>query len=117
MGWNYKADEAGIGRYMREDPELKVELRRRAEMGLTLARALAPRLQRPHAGRVPGALAASGQVTDDGIGGAPGKYGPRMHFSVVFTVEYAAAATYRFRRNPDHLARAYLLAAIPIIEG
>jgi hypothetical protein len=39
-----------------------------------------------------------------------------MQVSVVFTVTYAAAATYRFRHNPDEAARAYLMAAIPVIE-
>jgi hypothetical protein len=113
MPWTYTPDYSGIGEYLKTDPELRAELHRRAEMGLTVARALAPRLQQPRAGRVPGALAASGHVTDDGLDEAKHD---RMQLSVVFTVEYAAAATYRFRRNPDHLARAYLVAAIPIIE-
>lgn len=105
MPWRYDPDYAGIAGYLREDPELRAELYRRAEMGLTVARALAPRRT--------GALAASGHVTDDGVGGV---HHDRMQVSVVFTVTYTAATTYRFRHNPDETARAYLMAAIPVIE-
>jgi hypothetical protein len=104
--WRYDPDYAGINAYLKYDPELRAELYRRAEMGLTVAKALAPRRT--------GALAASGHVTDDGIGGVHS--GDRMQVSVVFTVTYTAAATYRFRHNPDEAARAYLMAAIPVIE-
>lgn len=120
MPWHYTPDYAGIGRYLREDPELKAELHRRAELGLTVARALAPRLRVARSGRVPGALAASGHVEDLGVtASAPGRFGDgqRMELAVVFNIEYAAAATYRFRHNPNEAARAYLLAAIPVIEA
>lgn len=113
MPWRYEPDRAGTGAYLKADPALRQELRRRAELGLTVARALAPRLKTPRSGRVPGALAASGHITDDGIGGV---HRDRMQLSVVFDVEYTAAATYRFRHNPDEAARAYLMAAIPVIE-
>jgi hypothetical protein len=113
MGWDYRPDYAGIAGYLKSDPELRAELRRRAELGLTVARALAPRLREPRPDRIPGALAASGKVTDDGIGGV---HHDRMQFSVVFDIFYAAAVTYRFRHNPDQAARAYLMAAIPVIE-
>jgi hypothetical protein len=103
--WRYDPDYAGIAGYLKADPELRAELYRRAEMGLTVAKALAPRRT--------GALAASGHVADDGVGGV---HHDRMQVSVVFTVTYAAAATYRFRHNPDEAARAYLMAAIPVIE-
>lgn len=113
MPWHYTPDYGGIASYLKSDPELHQELRRRAELGLTVARALAPRLDAPRNGRIPGALAASGHVTDDGLGGAKHD---RMQVSIVFDVTYTAAATYRFRHNPDEAARAYLMAAIPIIE-
>lgn len=120
MGWDYTPDYSGIGAYLRDDPELKAELTRRAELGLAVARALAPRLQRPTRDRVRGALAASGHVEDLGIGAsAPGRFGDgrRMTLAVVFDIEYTAAATFRFRGNPDETAQAYLLAAIPVIEA
>jgi hypothetical protein len=119
MPWRYDPDYAGIGRYLREDAELKAELHRRADLGLTLARALAPRLKAPRDGRIPGALAASGHIEDLGVAAsAPGRFGDgqRMTLAVVFDISYAAAATYRFRHNPNEAARAYLLAAIPVIE-
>lgn len=113
MPWHYTPDYRGIGDYLKVDPELHAELRRRAQLGVTVARALAPRLQHPRSDRVRGALAASGTVTDDGIGGVKHD---RMQLSVVFTIDYTAAATYRHRRNPDHAARAYLMVVIPVIE-
>lgn len=112
----YDPDYAGIAAYLREDPELKAELRRRAEMGLSVARALAPRLKRPSRDRVRGELAASGEVTDDGIGGI---HHDRMQLSVTFDVPqgYAAAATWPHRGHTrDPAAKDYLVAAIPIIE-
>jgi hypothetical protein len=110
----YTPDEAGTGRYLREDPALRAELHRRGELGLTVARALAPRLKAPRRDRIPGALAASGQITDDGLGGI---HHDRMQLSVTVDVApgYAAAATFP-KKHPDPTARDYLLAAIPIIE-
>jgi hypothetical protein len=105
MAWTYHPDSAGIGAYLRSDPDLRAELHRRADLGLTVARALAPR----HTG----ALAATGHVEDSGLDDA---HHDRMQISVIFTIDYAAAATYRFRHNPDETARAYLMAAIPVIE-
>jgi hypothetical protein len=105
MPWAYHPDHAGIGAYLRSDVELRRELHRRADLGLTVARALAPRRT--------GALSGSGRVEDTGLDAA---HHDRMQLSVVFTIDYAAAATYRFRHNPDTAARAYLMAAIPVIE-
>jgi hypothetical protein len=95
MPWTYDPDYAGIGAYLKSDPELRAELHRRADLGLTVARALAPRLA-PR-GRVPGALAASGHVEDDGLDEATTTACSSRWSS---TIEYAAAATYRFRHNP-----------------
>lgn len=108
MAWTYHPDYKSTGEYLKFDPGLRQELHRRADLGLTVARALAPRRT--------GALASTGHITDDGpVGGSIHPH-DRMQLSVVFTIDYAAAATYRFRHNPDTAARAYLMAAIPVIE-
>lgn len=111
---DYTPDPESTGRWLREDPELKDELRRRGQLGLTVATALAPIQARPTANRVPGTLAASGEVVDDGVGGI---HHDRMQLSIVFEVDqgYAAAATFP-KRYPDPTAADYLRAAIPIIE-
>lgn len=111
----YDPDRRGIGDYLKFDPELKVELARRAELGLAVARALAPVLKHPQRDRVPGELKGSGHVEDDGVGGF---HHDRMQLSVVFDPfqGYGAAATFPHRRHPDPTARDYLLAAIPMIE-
>jgi hypothetical protein len=36
--WRYDPDYAGIAGYLKADPELRAELYRRAEMGLTVAK-------------------------------------------------------------------------------
>lgn len=118
MGWSYTEDRQGTGDYLKFDVDLKAELARRGELGLSIARALAPRLKTPRRDRVVGELAASGQVTDDGVGGF---FHDRMQLSVTFDVPegYAAAATWPHRRgggrgSPN--AKDYLLAALPAIE-
>lgn len=104
----------GMAGYLAGDPDLRAELRRRADMGLQVAAALAPRLRRPRRDRVVGALAASGHVVDDGV--QPVYKGvPRMQYSVVFDVDYAAAATYD-RRRSRNVTTAYLLAAKTVME-
>jgi hypothetical protein len=110
----YTEDYESIGRYLRESPELRAELHRRAELGLTIARALAPVLKHPTHDRVPGALKASGRVTDDGLADAGHD---RMQVSIEFGPEqgYGAAATFP-KRHPDPTAKDYLIAAIPMIE-
>lgn len=112
----FHADYRGQGEYLKFNPELKAELQRRGELGLAVSRALAPRLNRATRTRIPGALAASGHVVDDGIGGV---HHDRMQLSVVFDVStpeaYGAAATWPHnRRNPA--AADYLRVAIPVIE-
>jgi hypothetical protein len=110
----YSEDYEGIGRYLRESQELRTELHRRAEMGLNIARALAPVLNHATHDRVPGALKASGHVTDDGLDDI---HHDRMQLSIVFDPDpgYGAAATFP-HRHPNPSARDYLTAAIPIIE-
>lgn len=108
----FHADYRSQGEYLRHDPELKGELQRRALLGLTIATALAPRLRHPTRNRVPGALAASGRVVDQGTDDA---HHDHMALRVEFTIDYAAAATWPHnRRNPA--AADYLRAAIPAME-
>lgn len=111
---DYTPDYEGIGRYLRESPDLRNELHRRAELGLTVARALAPVQRHATRDRVPGTLKASGHVVDDGLDDV---HHDRMQISVVFDPEpgYGAAATFP-KRHPNPNAADYLRAAIPIIE-
>lgn len=101
----YTHDGAAWGLYLRESPDLRSELHRRAQIGLAVGRALAPRRS--------GDLAASGKVVDDGVGGA---HRDRMQLSVVFDVIYAASATFPQRRNQERTRR-YLEAVKAVIEA
>lgn len=97
---DFNPDHEGIGRYLRECPELNAELMRRAHVGLAIAQGMAPRRT--------GRLARSGHVEYDGPHG--GFHHDRMEYSVVFDVDYAAAATF-----PNH--RGYLEAAKHAMEA
>lgn len=101
----YTADQAAWGVYMRTSPDLRSELRRRAQLGLAVGRALAPRRT--------GRLAASGKVVDNGIGGANRD---RMELAVLFDADHAAAVTFGYRRRPGG-DRAYLEAVKAVIEA
>ncbi len=101
----YTPNPAGVRAYLTQSPELKAELRRRAQIGLAVGRALAPRRS--------GTLASSGRVVDDGIGGAKRD---RMQLSVLFDAEHAAAVTFGYRRRPGG-HRAYLEAVKAVIEA
>jgi hypothetical protein len=117
---DYTYDRDGISAYLKTSPELRAELWRRAELGLTVARALAPVFLGNSRIRVPGTLQASGHVEDGGIGGFGDS---RMQVSIVFDPTgtnndgYGAAGTYQHQpggvrnKNID-----YLIAAIPMIE-
>lgn len=109
----YDPNHVGLSGYLRESPELKVEMLRRARTGLAVGQALAPRLSRPRRDRVPGALAASGHVVDDGIGGARHD---RMQVSVIFDVFYAVNVSFDQRRARE-ITRAYLEAMKAVIEA
>lgn len=101
----YHHDEAAWGVFMRTSPELKGELRRRAQLGLAVGRALAPRRT--------GRLASSGRVVDNGIGGVNRD---RMELAVLFDAEHAAAVTFGYRGRPGG-NRAYLEAVKAVIEA
>ena len=111
----YTPDYDGISRYLRQSPDLRTELHRRGQLGLTVARALAPVLKSPTHDRVPGELKASGHVEDGDVSDSA-KH-DRMVVEVVFGPEqgYGAAATFP-HRHPNPNAADYLRAAIPIIE-
>lgn len=98
----YRKDIKGTGLYLRESPELRAELHRRARIGLTFAAARA----RKRTGR----QAASGHVEDAGIGGVKKD---RMQVDVVFDVPYSAAREFGNKRSR---AEGNLRAAVPIIE-
>lgn len=111
----YQPDSAGLAAYVRSSPELKAEMMRRARVGLGVAQAMAPRLQTPRRDRVPGALAASGHIVDDGV--QPVKNGnPRMQLSILFDVFYAVNVTFDQRRA-QAITTAYLNAAKAAIEA
>lgn len=102
----YTPDRRGIGQYLRHDKGLKRELHRRAILGQGTAVAFA---RSQHHDR--GVLASSSEVRDDGPAG--GIHGDRMQFSIHFTARHAVPVTYP---RGDRTARAYLLAAIPVME-
>jgi len=83
----YTPDHSGTGSYLRSSPELRAELERRAHLGVSVGAALAPRRT--------GKLAESGHVEDGDLGMQ--SHHDRMVLSVVFDVDYAAAATWPTR--------------------
>lgn len=101
----YKTDPRAVGVWLKTDRGLNAELKRRAHLGLAVGRALAPRRT--------GALAASGKIVDDGLGGVNRD---RMQVSVVFDEEYTAAVTFDKRRR-QQITRAYLFAVKAVIEA
>jgi hypothetical protein len=104
MSWKYKPDHRGISQYLQHDQRLKMELHRRALLGLSLARALA---QHGATGR----HAASGHIEDDGPNGGVDR--DRMQFSIVFDSPHSVPVTFP-DRHPE--ARNYLLAALTVVE-
>jgi hypothetical protein len=119
---DYTPDYAGIAEYLNTSPELQAELERRADLGLNLARALAPVYTGRTRNRVPGTLRESGHTEFDGP--LQGVHHDRMQVSVVFdpvgTNEdgYGAAGTYQHQRGGKRNSNTdYLKAAIPIIEA
>jgi hypothetical protein len=118
---DYTPDYPGFDLYLQTSPELNAELHRRAELGLTIAVALAPVYTGRSNIRIPGTLKASGHVEDDGIGGI---HFDRMQVSVVFDPigtnddGYGAAGTYQHQRGGVRNKNVdYLIAAIPMIEA
>jgi hypothetical protein len=104
MGWDYKADLPGIGNYLNHSPELRLELHRRALLGVSMAKALAQHGKTSE-------HANSGHVEDDGPNGGVNK--DRMQFSIVFNSPHSVPVT--FPRKDPH-ARDYLLAAMAVVE-
>lgn len=96
----YTPDHVGVAAYLRTCPELRAVLEVRAQLGVAVGAALAPRRT--------GKLAASGHVVEGDLGMQT--HHDRMVFSVVFDVPYAAAATW-----PGH--DAYLEAVKAAMEG
>lgn len=101
MPWDYTPDHVGTGMYLMNEPALRAELERRAYLGLAVAVALAPKRT--------GRLAASGEVTSDGVGGVNHD---RMQVSIQFEVSYAVPASF-----PDADEDDYLQAAVAVIEA
>jgi hypothetical protein len=99
----YQRDTRSTGVYLRTDPTLKAELRRRAGIGLAAARA--------NIRNDTGDLARSGHVEDMGARG--GRKRDRMELQVVFDAPHAASVEFGTARAR---ARPYLRPAIPIIE-
>ena len=99
----YRPDHRSTGVYLRTDPALKAELRRRANLGLAAARA--------NIRNDTGALARSGHVEDMGPRG--GRKRDRMELQIVFDAPHAAAVEFGTRRGRG---RPYLRPAIRVIE-
>ncbi len=99
----YRPDRASTGVYLRTDPDLKNELRRRATLGLRAARTTVA--------RDTGRLAASGHIEDAGPRG--GTKRDRMELRVVFDAPHAAAVEFGNRRWSG---RPYLRPVIPIMR-
>lgn len=100
----YTPDKRSTGVYMRTDPDLKAELRRRADLGLAAARG--------NIRNDTGQLARSGHVEDMGARG--GRKRDRMELQVVFDAPHAAAV--EFGTRGGRRRRPYLRPVIPIIE-
>lgn len=100
----YTPDRAGTRNYLQHSPQLRMELHRRALLGLSAAAAL----MHQHTG----AMAASGRVQDDGPNG--GAKGDRMQFSVTFDVGHAVPATWH---DKPEVALNALRAAVTMMEA
>jgi hypothetical protein len=102
----YRPERQGVRTYLRTDPDLAAELRRRANLGLAAARATLA------AHRQSGAISRSGHVEGPAVGRvARGE--DRLVCHVVFDHPGAVSAEFGTKRSRPV---GYLRSAVPIIE-